>query len=109
MALYEFTCLGCKKEYEEVAKHDPEGHYSGVVCPACGSDRKTKQMSRCSFAFANPVGTDRWSNSHDYRYQHQVPGVAAQRENAAARSHMGANPYGSIDDISSGSNFGEVK
>ncbi len=107
--IYNFLCIDCKNEYEELTKKDPEGIYLDVVCPSCGSDKKEKQVSNFSFAFSNPVGTDRWENSHEYRYKHKAPTVAGERENAAAKSHMGSEPYSNIDDITSGNHFGEVR
>jgi hypothetical protein len=35
--------------------------------------------------------------------------VRDQRKFAGENSHMGANPYNRIDDITNGRNFGEVK
>ena len=108
MPIYEFSCLECQLLYEELAKYEEEGVYLSVVCPSCGSDKKKKQPSKCSFAFSNPVGTDRYANNHDYRYKHKAPGVAAERVNAIANSHMGPEPYNKIDDISSGKHFGDL-
>lgn len=107
MPLYEYACLDCGREYDTLAAYDPEGVYPGVTCPGCHSDQKRKQMSRCSFAFANPVGTDRYVNSHDYRYKHKAPAVQKERAAAEAASHVGASPYNPIDDITSGKHFGD--
>jgi putative FmdB family regulatory protein len=98
MPMYDFECLKCEEAYEEFVAYDATGKYKGVKCPHCGSKRKTKLITACQFAFADPVGTDRWNNSHDYRFKHNIPRVKKEREMAEKLSHMGGNPYGNIDD-----------
>lgn len=98
MPLYEFECLNCKLQYDEIAPYDETGMYAQIHCPKCQSKEKTKLMSQTNFKFANPEGTDRWNNSstgHDYRFKHNVPKVQAERQRAEALSHMGSDPYGS--------------
>jgi len=112
MPFYNFECKKCGEIYEELAAYDETGKYPKVKCPACNSKSKRKLISVCSFTFANPVGTDRYENSHDYRFHHKMNkkgGVRDERAAAEAASHMGAQPYNHIDDISSGQHFGEVK
>jgi putative FmdB family regulatory protein len=112
MPFYQFACLDCEKEYEEMCSYDENNEYPDVVCPHCGSKKKQKLVSCPSFNFSNPVGTDRWTNNatgHDYRFKYNIPNVKKQRENAEEKSHMGTDVYREIDDISSGKHFGEVK
>lgn len=96
MPMYEFLCLKCDTLYEELCTYDETEKYKGVKCPECGSKKKTKQVSACSFQFAQPEGTDRWnseSTGHDYRFKTNLPKVIEQRKQAELASHMGANPY----------------
>ena len=109
MPIFEFICLECGAEYEELTKYDPQGEYEGVLCPHCSSQNKEHVMSLTSFSFTNPQGTDRWNNSHDYRFKSKQPALAQQRKIAERTSHMGSKPYNNIDDVSSGKYFGEVK
>lgn len=106
MPIYEFKCDDCDFVYEELTSYNG---IKKIECPNCGSKNKEKLPSHFSFNFTNPVGTDRWNNSHDYRFHHNLPNVRAQREAAEKASHMGTDPYKEIDDISSGKYFGEVK
>lgn len=112
MANFDFKCKKCEKTYEALTPYDETGKYADVQCPYCESKKKEKLISGCAFAFGNPVGTDIWnsdSKGHDYRFKYNMPNVAAQREAAMKKSHMGTDPYNHIDDISSGKYFGEVK
>lgn len=112
MPFYEFKCLKCEAIYCEMASYDETGQYQDIICPECGWNKKEKLLSLPNFNFANPVGTDRWNSmtsGHDYRYKHNAPGIAEQRQNAEEQSHMGKEPYNPIDDISSGKHFGEVE
>lgn len=108
MPLYEFECKKCGKTYSELTSFDETGKYKGIKCPSCKSSKKIKLVSVGNFAFSNPVGTDKWNNSHDYRYNTVLPTKKKEREEAQKNSHMGSNPYNNIDDISSGENFGPV-
>jgi rRNA maturation protein Nop10 len=81
-------------------------------CPECGSKAKTPIIGASNFAFTNPVGTDRFTNSHGYRHEWNMDrkgGIKAQRKNAEEKSHVGPTPYNPIDDVTSGKHFGEVK
>jgi len=112
MPIYDFQCLKCETIYEKIAKYDKTGKYKGVKCPECKSCRKEKLISSVSFDFTNPEGTGRWnseSTGHDYRFKHNQPRISKNRAEAERLSHMGAQPYRKIDDISSGKNFGEVQ
>lgn len=100
MALYDFECKNCNKVYDELAPFDKSGEYPNVECPHCQSKDKIKMMSACNYAFANPVGTDKWnseSTGHDYRFKHNIPKVQKERQMAEAMSQMGTDPYGSTD------------
>lgn len=55
-------------------------------------------MSAISFNFANPVGTDRHTNSHDYRFKHNLPKVRAERQAAEAVAGF-EQPYETINDL----------
>jgi len=105
MPNYEFRCEKCSVVFEKLVSYDEKDVYPTVTCPKCGSTNKKKLCS--SFAFLG--SSDMRSNSHDYRYKEQQPKLREQREMAEQMSHMGANPYNEIDDISSGENFGDVK
>jgi putative FmdB family regulatory protein len=97
MPFYEFQCQKCNHKYDELCSYDETGKYPDVKCPECGSKKKDKLISNCSFQFAQPEGTDRWnsdSTGHDYRFKHNFPKVMKEREKAQQASHMGANPYG---------------
>jgi putative FmdB family regulatory protein len=110
MPVYEFKCKKCNKEYEELVW--TQDKISGVECPECGSKSKKRLVSLAKCSFTNPVGTDLYENSHDYRHNHNMDrdgGVRDQRAAAEAASHVGPTPYNNIDDISSGKHFGEVK
>lgn len=107
MPMYDFKCKkkGCEKVFEEIAPYDESGKYPGVVCPHCGSKKKTKLVTCPAFNFANPVGTDRWMSEdkgHDYRFKYNIPNVVKEREMAQKMSHMGSDPYGSTNDLDLG-------
>lgn len=106
MPIYRFECEACKIEYEELTSYDDTNKYEKVLCPECGSGHKTKLFpTSFSFQFAQPVGTDRWNNSHDYRYKYEQPKVRSQREVAEKASNVGASPYSNINDLETDSNY----
>lgn len=109
MPIYEFECKKCEEVYSVLTSYDETGKYKKIKCPSCKSTKKLKLLSAGNFSFSNPVGTDKWNNSHDYRYNTVLPKKKKEREEAAKMSHVGASPYSKIDDISSGENFGPVK
>lgn len=106
MPRYEFECKKCKIVYDNLVPYDEKGKYSGVACPECGSKRKTKRISSCSFNFANPVGTDRHNNSHDYRFHHNLPKVLAERQAAEEAAASPQQPYEAINDLNSDAAWG---
>ena len=108
MALYEFECKDCQKDYIELTRYDESGVYESIVCPHCGSHNKIKLVSACNHTFTNPEGTGKWENGstgHDYRFKHNLPKVLAERE-SAERQQLGidgnANPYGDMGDMDLG-------
>jgi DNA-directed RNA polymerase subunit RPC12/RpoP len=100
MPSYNFLCKNkaCGRDYEEFTSYDASGKYPKVKCPSCGSKKKAKlPPSSINFAFANPIGTDKWnsdSTGHDYRFKYNIPAVQAERQIAESLSHMGSDPYG---------------
>jgi putative FmdB family regulatory protein len=102
LPIYEFVCKNCDQQYDEITSFDPTGKYKSVKCPHCKSKKKEKLVSACGFAFADPVGTGKWNNEstgHDYRFKHNIPKVKKERETAEKLSHMGPNPYNTINDL----------
>lgn len=49
MAVYEFTCTQCKKEFEVTCHMDERE--KKAVCPGCGSRKVTQKLSA---AFSSP-------------------------------------------------------
>lgn len=115
MPLFEFECEKCKEVFEVLTSYDSTDTYPSVVCPKCSSSEKRRLVSQVAFKFGNPVGTDLWRKSHDYRYYSTaLPKAKKEREMAEkiAKENgglIGNNPYVNIDDINKGDNFGEVK
>jgi len=112
MPMYEFQCKKCENVWCEITSYDESGKYPTIRCPECKSKRKDKLLSAANFKFAEPVGTDRFNNSHDFRHNWNMDrpgGVRDQKKKAQDASHVGPEPYRKIDDISSGKHFGEVK
>ncbi len=50
MPIYEYTCQKCGGEFEELVFHDEDC----VKCPACGSQKTTKMISKCRFKTGGP-------------------------------------------------------
>jgi putative FmdB family regulatory protein len=105
MPVFDFQCNNCEKIYETLTPYDETGLYTNVECPGCGSDHKTRLITSCNFQFAQPEGTDRWNNSHDYRFYHKQPKIKETRTNAMAKSHVGPSPYNAINDLKSDKPF----
>ncbi len=100
MPMYEYRCKKCETHYDHLfstfAESEDKKELKKVKCPECGSSSKTRLVSCPSFKFAQPEDTDRYRNSHDYRFHHNYNkpgGVKDQREQAEALSHMGSTPY----------------
>ena len=101
MPMYEYECKKCHTKYSYLfstfAATEDKKELKKVKCPECKSSSKTRLIGCPNFKFAQPEGTDRYNNSHDYRFHHEYNkpgGTKDQREQAEALSHMGANPYG---------------
>src|SRR4051812_9796960 len=105
MPWHEFECKKCKVVYEELVPMDKTNKHPGVKCPACGSKSKTKLMSAFGFTFANPVGTDKYNNSHDIRFHHKLPSVLAERQ-AAEEAAAQQNPYDNLNDLNTDAAWG---
>ena len=111
MPTYVFECLNkkCKCIYEDLVSYDPKGKYLGLKCPYCKSCRKRQLPTGCgSVIFTNPRGTSKADN-FSYVAGYNMEQAKGERRKAEQDSHMGATPYSSIDDISGGKYFGEVK
>lgn len=104
MPMYTFKCEKCENQFDELTKYDKTRKYPKVVCPKCGSKEKEIIISGCSFAFSNPVGTDIWNNSHDYRFKHNLPKVLEERQKAEENKINKQLGYKDMDDLE---NFGE--
>jgi putative FmdB family regulatory protein len=115
MPNYGFKCKKCEIAYDVLTQYDETGKYKDVKCPECASKSKIKLIDLPRAAiFANPEGTDKWNNSHSYRFGHKHEQAEAERRYAEENSHVGRNPYkddptSGQKDIDSGEYFGEVK
>jgi putative FmdB family regulatory protein len=113
MPFYPLECKKCGHKYDVMSlMSECEENIKKAKCPECKSKSKDRLIGNVNFTFTNPVGTDRFSNSHDYRHNWNMDrpgGVRDERKTAEEKSHVGANPYNDIDDVSSGKHFGEVK
>lgn len=108
MPTYQFQCLKCKKQYEDLTSFDPTGKYKEVKCPSCKSSRKKQQMTCAEISFTNPKDTSKFDN-FGYRAGYNMEQAKELRRKAESSSHVGATPYKDVDDISSGNFFGEVE
>ena len=93
MPIYMFKCLKCLKVYEELTQYDESKKYKSVSCPECKSKKKEQVFGYdVSFTFDNPKESSKWEN-FSYRAGYNMEKAKADRRNAAAKSHMGPNPY----------------
>jgi putative FmdB family regulatory protein len=86
MPIYEFECLGCKKNYEVLLSYN--GNQSSIKCEHCGSKKKTKLVSNCSIAFASPGSSSKW-DSFSYRAGYNMDKAKKERHIAERNSKMG--------------------
>jgi DNA-directed RNA polymerase subunit RPC12/RpoP len=93
LPLYEFTCLNCKKNYDELSSYDPKGKYPKVSCPECKSKKKLKKTSIVTL-----VGTQSRRDLFSNKAGRLMDKAKGERRAAEAASHMGTSPYRSIDD-----------
>lgn len=101
MPIYEFECKNkkCKtSKFEELCKHE---EIDKVRCPNCNSKKVEKLISVPNFAFAQPQDSSMWQTNMDYRFGHNLARAKQERKIAEEKSHMGANPYSEINDITS--------
>lgn len=108
MPTYQFQCLKCKIQYEELTNYDSSGKYRDVKCPACKSKRKTQQVTCAGIKFTNPKDTSKFDN-FGYRAGYNLEKAQELRRDAEQASHVGSTPYNQLDDISGGEFFGEVE
>lgn len=108
MPFYEFMCKKCDKKYEELCNYDPTEKYKDVECPHCKSKKKEKLVSTAIVTFANPVGTSKFEN-FEYRAGYNMEKAKNERRAAEQARKEEIPAYHSIDDISSGKNFGNTK
>ncbi|MDY7000652.1 MAG: zinc ribbon domain-containing protein [Thermodesulfobacteriota bacterium] len=52
MPIYEYTCEKCGDEFEELIFHEGDT----VKCPACGSQKTKKMISKCRFKCGSAGG-----------------------------------------------------
>jgi putative FmdB family regulatory protein len=97
MPLYDFECKKCKEHFEEFSKYDESGKYPGIVCPKCKSKRKAVLPPKVALKFADPKTSSKWE-SFSYRAGYNMEKAQGERRAAEAASHMGTNPYNTIDD-----------
>jgi len=108
MPSYVFTCLNCKKVYEDLQPFDPTGKYKDVRCPSCKSKKKKQGVTSANLKFTNPTDTSKFDN-FEYRAGYNLEKAQNERRAAEQASHVGSEPYMGLDDISSGNHFGEVE
>lgn len=93
MALYEFCCKKCKKEYDELSKFDETGEYPDIKCPSCGSVKKEKLVSLPATVYSTGV-----NETFTHKAGRTMERAKGERRAAEAASHMGADPHMHIDD-----------
>lgn len=105
MPFYDFKCLKCDHEYEELCSITESEKYPSVKCPKCKSKRKERIFTgKCNIIFKGTSNT-----SHEVAFGHKFEEAQEERRRAEAASHMGGGGYNAIDDLNSGDYFGEVK
>jgi DNA-directed RNA polymerase subunit RPC12/RpoP len=93
MPQYTFKCLKCSRCYTELAEWDETNKYKGVKCPHCKSKKKERTFDyNVNCTFGNPKESSKWDN-FGYRAGYNMEGAKNDRRKAAAKSHMGIDPY----------------
>lgn len=96
MPLYEFECCKCNLVFEVLCSYNESRE---VKCESCGKVVE-RLMSACAFKHSVPQDSDRWANSHDYRFGYKLEDSREERKQAEKKSHMGSGSeiYKNIDD-----------
>ena len=90
MPFYSVKCQKCGCDYDVMSMmYKMDETIAEAACEECGSKDKERVITGVNFNFSNPVGTDRWNNSHDYRFKHKLPSVQGERDAAEAASKVG--------------------
>jgi len=93
MPIYNFKCLKCSEEYEELTSYDETGKYKDIKCPQCKSKKKLRTFDYdITCTFGNPKESSKWDN-FGYRAGHNMEKAKSERRAAETKSHMGTNPY----------------
>jgi len=53
MPIYEFRCMDCQAEFEELCRLDEKA----VPCPSCGSKHVERKVSLCAFSVGGKMTT----------------------------------------------------
>lgn len=105
MPTYVFQCKSCKKVFDELCRFDDR---DSIRCPDCKNTEAEQLITMPrAVVFNNPRGTSKEDN-FDYVARWNMDDAKDLRRRAEEAS-KGDNPYNSVDDISSGEYFGEVK
>ena len=98
MPNYVFQCKKCHNVYEENTPYDKTEKYKHVKCDECGSKSKFQRFDAHvpTVTFGNPRESSKWE-SITYRGGKTMDEAKELRRNAAAKSHVGATPYGDTE------------
>lgn len=93
MPFYTFRCKKCEQVFEELTSWDNTGKYKDVACPNCKSKKKERTYNdNVNCTFSKPQESSKWE-SFSYRAGFNMEKAKADRRRAAAKSHVGENPY----------------
>lgn len=94
LPVYSFRCKRCTTIYEELADWDETKKFKGVKCPSCKSSRKELSYTECNVEMIpdKPRDSGKW-DKFSYRAGHLMEKAQGERRQAAAKSHMGSDPY----------------
>jgi putative FmdB family regulatory protein len=95
MPTYVYRCPKCENQQDVIHSMSKS---PSVKCSVCGEKCVRDVMAGITanpggIIFKNPEGTSKMDN-FEYRAKHNMGKAAAHREAAAAKSHVGPNPYG---------------
>lgn len=105
MPTYQFFCKKCDHRFDDLCKFDD---VAKMKCPKCKKKVK-REMTAPGVNFANPRDSSKWHTSFDIRAGNLLESAKAERRAAEKKSHMGANPYTTIDDISKGEGIRDAR